>query len=220
MSRRTIEVTDALYDYIIDASLREPELLAELRQETAAMPGSGMQISPEQGQLMALLAELIGARRYLEVGTFTGYSSLAVALAMGPEGRLTCCDLSKDYTAVARRYWEKAGVAGQVDLRIGPGLDSLDRAIAAGESGSYDFAFVDADKENYQGYVDRCYALLRSGGLLGIDNVLWGGSVIDPAQDDADTRAIRALNLAMRDDPRWTISLLPIGDGLTLARKR
>ncbi|MEX0759989.1 MAG: class I SAM-dependent methyltransferase, partial [Tistlia sp.] len=174
----------------------------------------------EQGQLMGLLAELIGARRYLEVGTFTGYSSLAVALAMGPEGRLTCCDLSESYTEVARRYWRKAGVAERVDLRLGPALETLDEAIAAGESGSYDYAFVDADKESYQGYLERCHTLLRSGGLLGLDNVLWGGSVVDPAKDDADTRAIRALNAALKEDPRWTISLVPIGDGLTLARKR
>lgn len=220
MSRKTIEVTDALYDYIVATSLREPAILAELREETAGLPGAGMQISPEQGQLMGLLAELIGARRYLEVGTFTGYSSLAMALAMGPEGRLTCCDVSESYTTVARRYWEQAGVAGQVDLRLGPALDTLDRALAAGEAGSYDYAFVDADKENYQGYVDRCHALLRSGGLLAVDNVLWGGSVVDPAKDDADTRAIRQLNAALKDDRRWTISLIPIGDGLTLARKR
>ncbi|MEX2632356.1 MAG: class I SAM-dependent methyltransferase [Tistlia sp.] len=220
MSRRTIEVTDALYDYILETSLREPPILAELREETATMRGGGMQISPEQGQLMGLLAELIGARRYLEVGTFTGYSSLAVALAMGPEGRLTCCDLSESYTEVARRYWRKAGVAERVDLRLGPALETLDEAIAAGESGSYDYAFVDADKESYQGYLERCHTLLRSGGLLGLDNVLWGGSVVDPAKDDADTRAIRALNAALKEDPRWTISLVPIGDGLTLARKR
>ncbi|SMF77699.1 Predicted O-methyltransferase YrrM [Tistlia consotensis] len=220
MSRKTIEVDDALYDYIIETSLREPAILAELREETATMPGGGMQISPEQGQLMALLAELIGARRYLEVGTFTGYSSLAVALAMGPEGRLTCCDVSEDYTAVARRYWQKAGVAERVDLRIGPGLDSLDQAIEAGESGSYDFAFVDADKTGYQGYVELCHTLLRSGGLLGIDNVLWGGAVVDTGDKSEDTVAIRRLNAALRDDPRWSLSLVPIGDGLTLLRKR
>ncbi len=220
MSRKTIEVDDRLYDYILETSLREPEILAELREETAGMSGAGMQISPEQGQLMALLAELIGARRYLEVGTFTGYSALAVLLAMGPEGRATCCDLSEDYTAVARRYWKKAGVEDRVALHLAPALDTLDRAVAAGEEGAYDFAFVDADKENYQGYVERCHALLRPGGLLAVDNVLWDGAVADPAADDADTRAIRALNAALKEDGRWTISLVPIGDGLTLARKR
>lgn len=220
MSRRTIEVDDRLYDYIIETSLREPAILAELREETAAMPGAGMQISPEQGQFMALLAELIGAREYLEVGTFTGYSSLAVALAMGPQGRLTCCDRSEDYTRVARRYWAEAGVTDRIELHLGPALDSLDRAIADGRSGRYDFAFVDADKENQQAYVERCHALLRAGGLLAVDNVLWGGAVADPARDDADTRAIRRLNAALRDDARWTISLVPIGDGLLLARKR
>jgi caffeoyl-CoA O-methyltransferase len=220
MSRKTLEVDDRLYDYIIQTSLREPPILAELREETATMRGGGMQISPEQGQLMGLLAELIGARRYLEVGTFTGYSALAVALAMGPEGRLTCCDVSEEYTAVARRYWRKAGVEARIDLRLAPALDTLDRALATGEGGSYDYAFVDADKENYPGYLERCHALLRPGGLLGLDNVLWGGSVADPAKDDVDTRAIRQLNAALKDDPRWTISLVPIGDGLTLARKR
>jgi caffeoyl-CoA O-methyltransferase len=220
MSRRTIQVTDALYDYILSVTSREHPLLARLREETATMPGSGMQISPEQGQLMAFLVTLTGARRALEVGVFTGYSSLAVAMAMPPEGRLVACDVSEAWTAVARRYWEEAGVADKVSLRLGPAAQTLEALLADGQAGSFDFAFIDADKENYGRYYDLALALVRPGGLIAIDNVLWGGAVADPADQDADTQAIRALNARLHHDARIDLTMLPIGDGLTLARKR
>ena len=220
MSRQSLTLTDALYDYLLEASLREPPLLARLREETAALPRAVMQISPEQGQFMALLVELVGARRVLEVGTFTGYSALAVALAMPPDGRIVTCDVDEDMTAVARRYWAEARVADRIDLRLGPAVDTLDALIADGGAGSFDFAFVDADKVNYGAYYERGLALLRQGGLMLIDNVLWSGAVADPQKQDDDTRAIRALNAKLRDDQRVTLSLLPVSDGLTLARKR
>jgi caffeoyl-CoA O-methyltransferase len=194
--------------------------LVELREETAQLPGAGMQISPEQGQFMRLLVELIGARRTLEIGVFTGYSSLCVAQALPPDGELVACDVSEEYTAIARRYWHRAGLAQRIRLELGPALSTLDRRIAAGESGSFDFAFIDADKENYQGYYERCLQLLRQGGLVAIDNVLWGGSVADPENQKSSTLAIRALNALLKDDPRVSVSLVPIGDGLFLARKR
>lgn len=219
MSNRTINLTDHLYDYLLGASLREGPILADLRRETATLPDSEMQIAPEQGQFMALLAELIGARRALEIGVFTGYSSLAVTLAMPPDSRLVACDISEEYTRIARRYWQRAGVADRIDLRLAPAIDTLDRMLGAGEGG-YDFAFIDADKKNYDAYYERVLRLLRPGGLLTIDNVLWSGAVADPARIDADTAAIRALNAKLRDDARVSISMVPIGDGLTLARKR
>jgi predicted O-methyltransferase YrrM len=219
LARRTLVLDDRLHDYLLAHSVREPSVLQELRAETAGMTGSGMQIGPEQGRFMALLIELTGARRVLEIGTYTGYSSLAVALALPPEGRIVTCDVNEEYTAVARRYWAKAGVANKVELRLGPGLETLDRMLAAGESGSFDFAFIDADKPNYPGYFERSLQLLRKGGLLAIDNVLWGGEVANPAAVDEDTRAIRALNDRVAADDRVSISMLPLGDGLTLARK-
>jgi caffeoyl-CoA O-methyltransferase len=169
---------------------------------------------------MALLVELLGVKRALEVGVFTGYSSLAVALAMPPEGRLIACDVSEEYTSVARRYWARAGVAGKIDLRLGPALETLDKLLAEGRAGGFDFAFVDADKPNYLGYYERCLELLRPGGLLAIDNVLWGGEVANPKVKDVDTKAIRVLNDKAAKDERISLSLLPLGDGLTLARKR
>jgi caffeoyl-CoA O-methyltransferase len=218
MSRRTIGMSQELHDYLLKVSLREPGILERLRKETAELPGAGMQISPEQGQFMQLLAELTGARSYLEVGTFTGYSSLAVALAMPADAELVCCDVSEDYTAVARRYWEEAGVAPRVDLRLAPALESLEALIAEGRR--FDLMFVDADKENYADYFEAGLKLVRPGGLIMIDNVLWGGSVIEAEKQDADTKAIRALNTALQADERVTLSLLPLGDGLTLARVR
>ena len=220
MSTRTVSLDERLYDYLLAVSVREPQVLVELREETAQLPGAGMQISPEQGQFMRLLAELIGARRTLEIGVFTGYSSLCVAQALPPDGELVACDVSEEYTAIARRYWLRAGLAQRIRLELGPALTTLDRRIAAGESGSYDFAFIDADKENYQGYYERCLQLLRQGGLIAIDNVLWGGSVADPENQKSSTLAIRALNSLLADDPRVSVSLVPIGDGLFLARKR
>lgn len=220
MSNRTIAMTDPLYDYLLANALRESALQRELREETARLPRAGMQIAPEQGQLMALLVELIGARRALEIGSFTGYSALCVALALPPDGRLVACDVSEEYTAIARRYWARAGVADRIDLRLAPALETLDALIAEGASGSFDFAFIDADKTNYDAYYERVLRLLRPGGLVAIDNVLWGGSVADPSAQDADTEALRALNAKLRDDARVTISLVPIGDGLMLARRR
>ena len=220
MSRQTLNLTDRLYDYLLDVSLREPPLLARLREETAKVPMAEMQISPEQGQFMALLVELIGARRTLEVGTFTGYSALAVALALAPEGRVITCDINEEMTAIARRYWAEAGVAGKIDLRLAPAVDTLDGLLADGQAGQFDFAFIDADKTNYLAYYERTLGLLRSGGLIAVDNVLWNGAVADPERQDDDTSAIRAFNEALHADERVSLSLLPIGDGLTLARKR
>jgi caffeoyl-CoA O-methyltransferase len=220
MSRRTIELTDRLHDYLLDVSLREPEPLRRLREETRAMPLAGMQISPEQGQLMALLVRLLGARRCLEIGTFTGYSAMAVALALPEDGRVLCCDVSTEYGAIARRHWQAAGLAGRIELRIAPAVETLDALLAAGSEGRFDFAFIDADKTGYDSYYERALRLLRPGGLMAIDNVLWHGSVADPAARDEDTEALRALNRKLRDDERIDLSLLPVGDGLTLARKR
>ena len=220
MSSRTIVLNDALYEYLLSVSLREPDVLCRLREETAKMPQHNMQISPEQGQFMALLVELTGARKCLEVGTFTGYSTLSLALALPEDGQIVACDISEEFTSRAKPYWQEAGVAGKIDLRLGPALETLDAMIADGESGAFDFAFIDADKVNYQGYFQRALDLIRRGGLILVDNVLWSGAVVDPARDDEDTEAIRAFNQACADDPRISLSLVPIGDGLTLARKR
>jgi predicted O-methyltransferase YrrM len=218
MSRRSIQVTEKLADYIRTVSLREPDVLRRLREETATMRGAGMQISPEQGQFMSLLARLIGTERYLEVGTFTGYSALVMALALPAKGRVVACDVSEEWTAVGQRYWREAGVARKIDLRLAPALQTLDALII--ERASFDFAFIDADKENYDGYYERALKLVRRGGVIAIDNVLWSGAVIDPAKKDADTKAIRALNRKLTKDERVELSLLPIGDGLTLAVPR
>ncbi len=220
MSSRTIVLNDALYEYLLSVSLREPDVLCRLREETAKMPQHNMQTSPEQGQFIALLVELTGARKCLEVGTFTGYSTLSVALALPEDGQIVACDISEEFTSRAKPYWQEAGVAGKIELRLGPALETLDALIADGESGAFDFAFIDADKVNYQGYFQRALDLIRRGGLILVDNVLWSGAVVDPARDDEDTEAIRAFNQACADDPRISLSLVPIGDGLTLARKR
>ncbi len=220
MSSRTLQIDDRLYDYLLAVSLREPEILRRLRAETADMPFAGMQISPEQGQFMALLVELLGAERCLEIGTFTGYSALAVARALPAHGCVVACDINEEYTAVARRYWAEAGVADKIELRLGPALATLDDLIADGAAGSFDFAFIDADKGNYSLYFERALTLVRPGGLIAVDNVLWGGAVADPADEREDTEAIRAFNRALHDDGRVSLSLVPIGDGLSLARKR
>ena len=220
MSTRSIPLTDALYDYMLAVSLQETALQRRLREETAANPMSRMQISPEQGQFMALLARLIGARRCIEVGVFTGYSSLAVALALPAEGSIVACDVSEQWTAVARRYWAEAGVAHKIDLRLAPALGTLDSLLAAGGGGSFDLAFIDADKTNYLGYYERVLQLLRPGGLLLVDNTLWSGRVADPAIGDADTIALRHFNECLHRDDRVDLSLLPVGDGLTLARRK
>ncbi|MEJ2515123.1 MAG: class I SAM-dependent methyltransferase [Gammaproteobacteria bacterium] len=220
MSRRSIGLDADLHDYLLEASLREPPLLARLREETARHPRSNMQISPEQGQFMALLLRLMGARRCVEVGVFTGYSSLVTALALPEDGYVLACDLSEEYTAVARRYWAEAGVADRIDLRIAPAMETLDRALADEGEGSYDFGFIDADKEAYGDYFERLLALVRPGGLIAVDNTLWSGRVADPDDRETDTVAIRAFNEALRSDERIDLSLVPVGDGLTLARKR
>lgn len=220
MSSRTLTMTENLSRYLQSTGLRESAAAARLREETAKLPWAMMQISPEQGALMQMLVRLTGAVRTLEVGTFTGYSALVVAEALPAHGRVLACDVSAEWTAIGARHWREAGVADKVDLRLAPGLETLDALLAAGESGRFDFAFIDADKSNYDGYYERALKLLRQGGLVGVDNTLWSGAVADPARDDADTRAIRALNAKIRADERVDMVLLPIGDGLTLARKR
>jgi caffeoyl-CoA O-methyltransferase len=220
MPNKSILVTDAIYDYILANSLREPEVLQQLREETALHTHGGMQIAPEQGQFMALLVELSRAEKVLEVGVFTGYSSTCLALALPAAGRITACDISDEYTTVARRYWRQAGVADKIDLHIGPASETLDSLIAAGHAGSYDMAFIDADKTSYHDYYEQALILLRPSGLLLLDNMLWSGKVADAAVDDADTLAIRHLNAKIHADERVTISLLPIADGLTLVLKR
>jgi predicted O-methyltransferase YrrM len=220
MSNRTISLDDRLYDYLLAHSSREPEILARLRAETARLPERNMQIAPEQGQFMALLAKLVGARRCIEVGTFTGYSSLAVALALPGDGSIVCCDVSEEYTAVARRYWAEAGVAHKIDLRLAPAEETLTGLLLDHAGGTFDFAFIDADKVGYARYYAQLLELLRPGGLILVDNVLWSGRVADPKARDADTAAIRAFNELVHHDERVDLSLLPVGDGLTLLRKR
>lgn len=220
MSNRTISLTDSLYQYLLSVSLRESRLQLDLREETAALPSANMQIAPEQGQFMALLVRLMGARRCLEVGVFTGYSSLAVALALPDDGRIVACDVSEEWTTVARRYWDESGVTHKIDLRLAPALETLQGLLADGEAGSFDFAFLDADKENYLRYYELAFGLVRPGGLIVVDNTLWSGRVADPANDEASTLALRRFNQRLHGDERVDLSLVPIGDGLTLARKR
>jgi predicted O-methyltransferase YrrM len=219
MSNRTLNLDDRLYHYLLNASLRESDVLRRLRAETAANPRAMMPISPEQGQFMQLLIQLSGARKTLEVGVFTGYSALAVALALPENGKVVACDISEEWTTIARRYWQEAGMADRIDLRLAPAQETL-ASLIDGESGSFDFAFIDADKANYGVYYEQALQLLKPGGLLAIDNVLWNGDVADPDIHDEDTEAIRALNTKIHADERVTLSLVPIGDGLTLAVKR
>ena len=219
MARRSLELDDRLYDYLLKFGTRESDLLKELRAETAKLSGAGMQIGADQGAFMALLIELIGAKRALEVGTFTGYSSLCVAGALPEDGKLICCDVSEEYTKIARDFWRRAGLEAKIELRLGPAVETLDALIEA-DTPAFDFVFIDADKTNYGNYYDRALQLVRTGGLIAIDNVLWSGAVADPKDNDEDTKAIRALNEKLRNDERVTLSLVPIGDGLTLARKR
>ncbi|MEL6938469.1 MAG: class I SAM-dependent methyltransferase [Cyanobacteria bacterium J06598_1] len=220
MSNRSIELDHRLYDYLLAASLRETDVQAQLRRVTAEHPQSRMQISPEQGQFMALLVQLMGARKTLEIGVFTGYSALAVAIALPEDGQIVACDVNEKDCAIALSYWQKANVAHKIDLRIAPALDTLNALIANGESGTFDFSFIDADKSNYDSYYEKSLQLLRPGGLVAIDNTLWYGRVADPEVQDKRTKRIRALNEKVRDDPRVTMSLLPVGDGLLLAVKR
>jgi caffeoyl-CoA O-methyltransferase len=220
MSKNTLGLDNQLYNYLLSVSLREPDILRQLREETASYPMARMQISPEQGQFMALLVQLLGATKTLEVGVFTGYSSLCVALALPPNGKIVACDVSEEYTAIARRYWQAAGVADKIDLRLAPALETLDELLAAGQAESFDFAFIDADKGNYEGYYERSLQLIRPGGLIAIDNVLWSGRVADPQEQGNNTQVLRALNEKLHDDERITLSMVPIADGLTLALKR
>jgi predicted O-methyltransferase YrrM len=213
-------IDDGLLDYIGNVTLREPDILRRLREETSNHPYVSMQISAEEGQFMGLLIHLLSARRTLEIGVFTGYSSLAVALALPDDGRIVACDISEEWTSIARRYWREAGVERKIDLRLGPALKTLDDLIAQGQGGRFDFAFIDADKGNYLNYYERALVLVRPGGLIAVDNVLWDGKVIDPSVNDADTRAIRAFNESLHHDERVWLSLLPVRDGLTLACKK
>lgn len=220
MSNRTISLNDALYDYIIQHTLREAPVLQELRAATAQLGDiKRMQISPEQGQFMALLVQLTGARHLLEVGTFTGYSTLACALALPEGGQVVACDLSAEWTQLGQQYWHKAGVQNKIHLKLGPAADTLHSLLANGQANHFDWMFIDADKGGYDTYYELGLQLVRPGGLILIDNVLWGGDVVNPDSTDEDTQAIRRLNAKLAHDPRISISLLPIGDGLTLARK-
>jgi predicted O-methyltransferase YrrM len=219
MSNTFLALTDRLYEYLLAHTPREPEVLDRLRAETARLPQSIMQISPVQGQFLALLLKLTGAAKTLEVGVFTGYSSLWTALTLPPGGRVVACDVSEEFTSIARRYWAEAGVADKITLRLAPATETLDALIAGGEAGTFDFAFVDADKENYDAYYERALKLVRRGGLIVFDNMLWYGKVADPAVQDADTVALRALNDKLSRDERVFVSLVPVGDGMTLAVK-
>ncbi len=220
MSNRTIEMNDTLYQYLINTSLRESKLLKDLRQQTAKNPMARMQIGPEQGQFMGLLSKLIGARNIIEVGVFTGYSSICMAQNIIRPGSVICCDVSKQWTDVAQKYWALANVTDVCELRLAPALDTLNELLKQGRARSFDMAFIDADKENYDGYYEKCLRLLRPGGLILLDNTLWGGSVCDLSKQDIDTQAIRALNIKLQSDQRIDLSHLPIGDGLTLCLKR
>ena len=213
-------LTETTYQYLLSVSSRESSVLERLRQETAALPNASMQISPDQGQFMGLLVRLMGAKKTLEVGVFTGYSSLSVALALPDNGKIVACDVSEEWTGIAGRYWKEAGVEQKINLRIAPAIQTLDSLLAEGQAGTFDFGFIDADKSNYDGYYERTLKLLRSGGLVAIDNVLWSGRVADPANQEEDTIAIRALNAKLHRDQRIHLSMVPIADGLTLALKR
>jgi len=215
-----LTIGEELWEYMRSVTLREPQILRRLREETAPYPTASCQISAEQGQLMALLMHLIRARRTIEVGVYTGYSALAVALALPGDGRIIACDINAEWTSVARRYWREAGVEDKIDLRLAPALATLDGLISSGEANRFDFVFIDADKPNYGNYWERALVLLRPGGLIGVDNVLWYGRVIDPSFDDPDTRAIRAFNRQIANDDRVWLSMLPVRDGLTLACKK
>ena len=220
MSNGSIGLDEALNRYLVEVGVREHPVLADLRRQTAELPNAAMQIAPEEGALLALLVRVLPAGRILEIGTFTGYSSTAMALAQPDGGRITCCDVSREWTDIARRAWADAGVDDRIDLRLGPAVATLDELLGAGEAGSYDLAFIDADKASYDDYYERCLQLARSGGLIAIDNVLWSGRVADPAADDADTNAIRSLNAKIAADERVEIAMVPIADGVTLARIR
>lgn len=220
MSSKNAVLDARVADFIVDTTVRESDVLASLREETAKRSNAGMQIGPEQGQFMALLVRALSAKRYLEIGVFTGYSSLAVASALPADGHVVACDVSEEFTTVAREYWKRAGVAEKIDLRIAPALETLDGLLAAGRAGNFDLAFIDADKVNYDGYYERCLQLVRTNGLILIDNMLWSGDVADPSVDDESTNALRALNVKIGTDERVDCSLIALCDGLMIVRKR
>ena len=211
---------ESVDDYLRTVVAKESPVLQRLRAETARLPQGGMQIGADQGVLLAFLARLVGARKAIEIGTFTGYSALCVASALPPDGRLICCDVNEEWTAIARRYWALAGVADRIELRLQPAQETLAVLLRDGGAGSFDFAFIDADKTGYDAYYEACVSLLRPGGMIAIDNVLWGGAVADPANTTDDTKALRALNVKIRDDARVDACLVSVGDGVMLARKR
>ncbi|MEH2300756.1 MAG: class I SAM-dependent methyltransferase [Nostoc sp.] len=220
MTTQTLGLEQNLYDYLLSISLREPEILTQLRHETAQYPIGRMQVAPEQGQFLALLVQLLAAKKTLEIGVFTGYSALVVALALPSDGQVVACDVSEEFTTIARRYWQQAGVAEKIQLHIAPALETLDRLLATGEAETFDFAFIDADKSNYDGYYERSLQLVRRGGLIAIDNVLWSGRVADPQVQDNRTKKIRAFNQKLHQDQRVSLSVVAIADGLTLALKK
>jgi predicted O-methyltransferase YrrM len=220
MSRFSINLSDEVNTYLHSVSLREDPILQQLREETSKHKWGMMQISPEQGQFMALLLKILGAKRVIELGVFSGYSSLVMAMALPADGQIIACDVNEEYTNIAKRYWEQAGVKEKIDLRLAPGLETLEALLSAGEAGTFDFAFVDAVKEEYEDYYKILFELIRAGGVIGFDNVLWNGSVANPEKQSDETNAIRAFNKYMHKDQRVDISMVPIGDGLTLARKR
>ena len=220
MSRRTEKLTDELYEYLLSVSLREPELLRRLREETGELEDGRMQISPDQGQFMALLIELMEARNVLELGAFTGYSALVMALALPDDGQVLTCDVNRERTAIAQKYWDESGVGHKIDLHLGPAVETLEMLLSSGQTEGFDFAFIDADKASLDSYYELSLRLIRPGGLIAVDNTLWHGKVIDPQATDQDTGAIRAINAKLRVDQRVSLSVIPIGDGLALARKR
>lgn len=220
MANRTVSLSDDLYKYLLENSLREPSDLRGLREETERLPNCGMQTSPEQAQFFQLLLRLMGARNVVEVGIFTGYCTLAMALVLPKDGRIIACDNNSEYTDIAMKHWQRAGVAQRIVLKLSPALKTLDDLLAEGRGGTFDFAYIDADKREYAEYFERCLKLIRSGGLIAIDNVLWSGAVIDPNDTDADTVAIKMLNSSLVSDNRVILSMLPLGDGLTLALKK
>lgn len=220
MGKRTIDLTDELYDYSLSVSLRDSDVLARLRDETNRLEYGVMQISADQGQFMGMLVKILDAKRIIEVGTFTGYSALVMAQSMAAEGQIVACDVNEEWTTIARRYWEEAGVSSKICLHLAPAIETLKTLVAAGESNQFDMAFIDADKQNYKSYYEACLTLMRPGGVILVDNVFWGGSVADKTVNDPDTVAIREFNAYLRDDQRVDISMLPLGDGVTLARKR
>lgn len=220
MSRRTTPLTGGLYDYFLEVSLRESDVLRRLREETGRLEKAGMQISPEQGQLMTMLVDLMGARRALELGTFTGYSTLCVALGLPDDGEVIACDIDEEWPSFGRRYWAEAGVSDKIEFRPGRANDTLDAMLEEGKASYFDFAFIDADKRNLREYYEKCLELVRPGGVISVDNTLWHGKVADPEVTDEDTMAVRGFNAFVTDDERVDLSLVPIGDGLTLLKKR